>query len=321
MAVTVSGFLFGGCLISTFVSIGKKIDKKSKLFILFIILDILTVFIFITLFYVDLNGRYQLNPVNTYDGKYPYFGQTVNNLPDGFGKYFNSDHQIVYLGEFRTGNEEGKGTVYAVAPDGTVYIEYEGDFWNGKAYGEGTHYVYVHGESKIQYEGSFRNNNYWDNGIYNEYNLDGSLSLHYEGDFVDGVRCGSGLLMTFYGDEEILKESFIGSWAYDKRFGYGIQQQYSTDGQVFASFQGVYVDNNREGHGVEEFTLDDGTQLVFNGIYSKDERTEDGCYYKRDGNIYYTELNGTLSGRVRDRQLGETLQELWPFPADMLLVE
>ena len=44
-----------------------------------------------------------------------------------------------YIGEFRNGVENGKGTVYL--PDGRLY--YQGTMKNGGCSGEGTLYIYV----------------------------------------------------------------------------------------------------------------------------------------------------------------------------------
>ena len=67
---------------------------------------------------------------------YDYYGETLNNLPDGMGhmEYLGDDYFFSYDGYFSKGIEHGKGS--QVCLDGTFVCE----FVNGKRHGQGTCY-------------------------------------------------------------------------------------------------------------------------------------------------------------------------------------
>lgn len=72
-----------------------------------------------------------------YKSGYKYKGQVVEDKPNGEGKLYNSQGELVYVSGFKDGLFHGKGKVMR---DGIVVLE--GQFSNDKLNGEGTVYSY-----------------------------------------------------------------------------------------------------------------------------------------------------------------------------------
>lgn len=77
-----------------------------------------------------------------------YFGQTIGEIPNGWGKAYYLDGKL-YDGEWKDGKMNGRGTEYY--PDGT--IEYEGEYLDGYRHGHGMAYLI---DGKLVYEGEWK---------------------------------------------------------------------------------------------------------------------------------------------------------------------
>ena len=101
------------------------------------------------------------------------------------GKYIDPEGKYSFIGEFKNGNLNGKGTVYALVDD---KIKYEGDFINGKFEGKGKLFY----DNGNYYVGQFRNHLQHGKGV--EYDPNGNIQ--FKGCFIDGSREGNGKCIT-----------------------------------------------------------------------------------------------------------------------------
>ena len=86
-----------------------------------------------------------------------------------YGKFYDKDGKLVYEGEYKHGEKDGKGTYYY--PNGA---KYEGDFVRNQKEGNGVY----HWDDKTRWEGTWVNNKMDGPGTY--YDGDNSKALTYE---------------------------------------------------------------------------------------------------------------------------------------------
>lgn len=138
-------------IILVFINI-RNMKKRSRilffgsLFLLFICNVIV--------FNYSANERYTLQSVEM-DG-HIYFGQVINGLPDGWGKEFNQDKKICYVGSFEQGLYDGYGCKYKTV-DGCAFAAYEGEFEQGKEKGRFVRRELVNGKKIVVCEGVYLN--------------------------------------------------------------------------------------------------------------------------------------------------------------------
>ena len=126
-----------------------------------------------------------------------YVGQWKNNLPNGKGKEYYSNGNIMYEGDFVNDKREGNGRY--IWEDGENYI---GQFKNDLSHGKGTKY-YSNGD---KYTGDWVYDKREGNGKYIW--RDGE---YYIGQFKNDFRNGRGMM--FYSNGNIKKQ---GNWVNDE---------------------------------------------------------------------------------------------------------
>ena len=168
-----------------------------------------------------------------YENGIYYIGQFENNRPNGKGKLYYNNGNILYEGDFINGKREGFGKY--IDKNGDVY---EGQWLNGKKHGEGKIF-YKNGD--LLYEGDFVKGKKEGKGkyIYKNFNYyigqwlndlpDGTGTIYYkngdilyEGEFVKGKYEGLGKFIHKNGNY------YIGDFVNDKRHGKG--KEYKKDG-------------------------------------------------------------------------------------------
>ena len=95
-------------------------------------------------------------------------------------EYIGFDDILIYEGEFKNGERNGKGREY----DDRGNLLYEGEFKNGKRNGKGKKY----NNGELLFEGVYLNGER--NGKGREYDEEGDLL--YEGEYLNGGRNGRG---------------------------------------------------------------------------------------------------------------------------------
>ena len=216
-----------------------------------------------------------------------YVGPIKNELPDGEGKLYNKNGELIYEGYFVKGIQEGKGRKI------TKNEYYNGNFIEGKMYGKGEIY--------------FKNGN-----------------MKYIGEFVNDKKEGIGKY--FFSDREFFfienKKKFylekgdyyIGRWLNNTMNGKG--QLYLNDGRI--KYEGDFVNNKFQGHG--KYLFEDGQyyigqffndmqhgkgkiydkndKLIFEGDFINDHIEGNGKFYFKDGNYFIGHfIKGEIQGK------------------------
>ena len=156
------------------------------------------------------------------DGNIIYEGEFKNNEFDGKGKRY-LDNGKFYEGEFINGKYHGKGKLFF--ENGNFY---EGEFINGKSHGKG---IIKNKNNETVYEGEFKYGNfengtlYFTNGKYIGQFIDNKRSkgklykdnkLIYDGEFKNDKYEGNG---TLYIDNDYI---YVGEFKNNKMEGTGI---------------------------------------------------------------------------------------------------
>ena len=225
-----------------------------------------------------INGKYIYE-----DGKY-YIGQYKDNKPNGKGKKYYSNGNILYEGDFCNGKFDGNGKYYY--DDGKYFI---GGYKNGLRNGKGIKY-YKNGN--IEFEGEFIDGepegfgkNYWEDGESYvgqckaglkhgkgiEYYSNGKIQ--YEGDFIHHKRDGIGKY--FWDDGKY----YIGQWKNDKRNGKGTN--FYPNGKI--QYEGDFIDDDYGGNG--KYIWENGEYYI--GQWKNGLRNGKGILYYSNGNIQY----------------------------------
>ena len=185
----------------------------------------------------------------------------VEEIKDGYGKYYNKYGVLIYDGNFKDGKPSGRCKYYiaeSLAYDGEwvegkyhgygkeyeIYLIYEGEFKKGYYDGKGKLYfengqVWLEGEfnkgylvgngkeyyesGAIRYLGNFKDSKYNGKGkFYNE-----NRTLIYEGDFKEGKFSGSGKLFGGHGniksEGQFMNNKYMGNSSTDLDYMKAIQ--------------------------------------------------------------------------------------------------
>jgi hypothetical protein len=151
-----------------------------------------------------------------------------------------------YDGEFRDGNENGRGVYTYASGD-----RYEGEWRDGNENGRGV-YTYASGD---RYEGEFRDRKVHGRGVYTYASGD-----RYEGEWRDGKRHGRGVYTYASGDR------YEGEFRDGKVHGRGVYTYANGD-----RYEGEFRDRKAHGLGI----LTTASDKTYNGIW------RNGCF--RDG--------------------------------------
>lgn len=155
-----------------------------------------------------------------------------------------------YIGETQDGLMHGHGTRYWDIDD----KKWEGDWANGEANG---HIVVTFGDFVV-YDGLMEHGLPNGQGVYTDINS----GQRYEGNFVDFMRDGEGVLYAENGDK-----IYDGEWKKNKYNGYG---QYFLRGQC--RYEGNWENGKRNGDGI---AYDQNGQEEYNGPWKDDVRLND----------------------------------------------
>lgn len=237
-----------------------------------------------------------------------YVGEVDRGSPHGKGTFYckNGDY---YTGYFKNGNFCGRGKICLVKGDclegefstngdemivvghrrfmdGSCQI---GTFINNKLEGEGTCRLK---DGELIYKGSYKNDKYHGNGtLYkNKYE-------YYEGEFVDGLKCGKGVW--HYGPN-YLKCTFRDGSANGKGVLYDFYENTVTEGvwendELTKTIKEYPIDQNRKTYKIEYTNGDKYVGEAANG-----KPNGYGKYYRQSymGEVVYKAyfVNGKISG-------------------------
>lgn len=214
------------------------------------------------------NGSFTERSIVDFKGKV-YIGQIENGEANGWGRLYDEDRNIKYIGFFHNNKYEGDGFLYNYYKEdeegkGSV-LKYEGEFENGKFHGVGKYYEVINGELLLVYDGEFR---------YGQY-------------------CGKGT--NFFYDKDNKKiGTYTGGMAYNKRSGFGVYEHYDSDTKVTKKYEGTYAEDQLNGWGV----FYSNNKVVYEGYWS------DG-YQEGNGTLYYTDDSGEERTYIGEFSKGE----------------
>ena len=227
----------------------------------------------------------ELIDIEVHENNEYYIGQSLNGKKHGRGIIFDQYNNIIYEGEFKKGEKEGKGRYnfkygeYYIGDwlkgnkhgKGIIYsrygvIIYEGDFVNDKREGEGK---YIDKNGKY-YIGQFKNCKFNGKGKY-FYTKDGKLE--YEGDFVNGMKEGVGKYIYGNGDY------YEGQFKNDKMNGKGILY----DKNQNKIYEGDFSEGKKHGKG--KLYYNNG-KIKYEGDFANDKEEGEGIYFETNGNYY-----------------------------------
>jgi hypothetical protein len=216
----------------------------------------------------------------------------------GEGQYFWPDGSF-FKGLWVSDSRSGHG--FERLSDGS---QYEGSFVDNARNGLGT-MLYIDGS---KYEGNWQHEHWHGHGTFTS--ADGSAiegtfiqgiihghgterdangQLLYEGDWVNGIREGQGLLKTPVGE-------YSGEFLAGKKHGKG------TDSFVSGStYTGQFIENQRHGHGV----ISHSNGSVYDGQWKLGERCGQGKYVESNGYAY----SGEWEHDLKHGQGFETIDE------------
>ena len=234
-------------------------------------------------------------------------GSFVNGNAEGTGKrvrtYKNGD-VITYEGEFTKGKANGKGTMTSELHNGDVRIS-EGDWKDDKATGY-IHAVCTYSEksdkSTSEYDGDFLNNNADGNGKTLVTFRNGD-TRQYEGTYKAGSRNGTGRMEFLYADGEVKSRVYEGTFADDCVDGYGTEVITFANGNTM-TYIGEFHDNEAEENKNELIVFDIDSLINSDGRWLNKKWNGQGrleCVYA-DGSEIQSEVfdanfvNGVMYG-------------------------
>ena len=210
---------------------------------------------------LKLNLDYQ---IKNYLNNDTYEGELKNGLKEGYGKYFNYEKEIYYIGQWKNDKKNGKGILYLLNSQKKREIIYEGEFLDDKKEGKG----------KIFYK----------NGEY------------YIGSWVNDIRHGEGKLYfkdnTIKFDGKFEKDTFKeGKFVCNDRIYYVgpfVNGLWSGKGKLFypngdLKYEGDFANDDCEGEGKNIYECGD----YFVGKFEAGKRKE-GILFTKEGNIKYS---------------------------------
>lgn len=282
---------------------------------------IIAIMMIMSILYVH-DGRYSHHDITAYNSDRVYFGQVNNGKPHGFGKEFEQDKTIHYVGEFVDGDATGHGTLFS-RKDDTVFISYTGEYLNNLYEGFGTQYDLIAGEIREVYSGEYHKSKYDGEGHLTIYDEDGSVTTEYEGRFKAGKYNGWGTLTRY--KNGVKEYVYTGGWANEKKFGYGTEIEYEPSGNISSAYQGTFWYDKQYADGIWEYYTSDDTLVVWHGYSSEGHRTEDGAYYYSNGEFFPEEQNksSVFNEEKKDWEDDEEQQKLmekWPYPSGDTLI-
>ena len=194
-----------------------------------------------------------------------YFGNATGNFASGTGRLFNSQGELVYIGEFKNNLFDGYGkefelinTVRNTDVSQSYRCVYEGSYKGGVPDGQGREYRY---DAEYTFEKD----------------KDVDPNLYYEGQFVEGEYCGYG---TLYGIDSKYEGVF-----FDGEFnGYGSKWFLDSSAKKIYKMEGTYLNGSINGAGKKYYP--DGS-ILFDGTYESGHAVE-GTTYLSDGSVRYT---------------------------------
>ena len=229
------------------------------------------------------NGKYINGKYIWEDGKY-YIGEYKDNIPNGKGKKYYSNGNILYEGDFINGKFEGNGKYYC--NNGYYFI---GEYKDGLRNGKGIKY---HNNGNIYFEGDYINDKadgygkcFWDDGEYylgqfKNGSIEGKGTIYYkngkikyDGDWINNRLDGYGKYVIENG------EYYIGQWKKNFRHGKGIL--YHSNGNI--EYEGDWINDEKEGKG--KSILLSGEYYI--GQWKNSEQNGKGINYYANGNIKY----------------------------------
>ena len=164
-------------------------------------------------------------------GNYCYDGEWKLGKEDGEGT-LTIKGCSTFTGQWRDGKKHGHGVVTSTKKGEEGFVLYVGQFVRDKKQGQG---IKAFKEPFSRYEGNFKDDLFHGHGVQ-EISRDGHSPDHYEGQFCNGHRCGSGTYT--FGDSGGV---YTGQWADSKMNGRGILR---VDGSVY---DGDFTDGYKHG--------------------------------------------------------------------------
>ena len=227
------------------------------------------------------------------------YSEIINGA--GFIKEYNIKGNLIYEGEYKNGQRNGKGKEYI---DYNNKLLFEGEFlnnkkWNGKFFYDNNKYTnLINGKGLIKeyfYEGEYLNGE--KNGKGKEYDKY-EQTIVYDGEFVNGKRNGQG--KEYYIFNNIKKLLFDGEYFYN----------YKSKGKLYfydrLEFEGEFLfDKKWNGKGYDEngqiiYELKNGKgkvkeydfypfyfYLVFEGEYLNGKKNGKGKEYDSNGELIF----------------------------------
>lgn len=155
---------------------------NSKKIIYKILTVVAIVLLIINIFFV-FHGGFSEKVIEEF-GEKLYIGQVENGQANGWGRLFNEERSIEYIGEFRNNKFDGNGKLYDIIVENntkTTFCKYEGGFSEGNFSGYGRYYIYNNGKELVEYEGTFLKNEKCGQGIFYWYDDNNSVNKKYDG--------------------------------------------------------------------------------------------------------------------------------------------
>lgn len=204
-----------------------------------------------------------------------YFGTVTGEYATGKGRVFDNHGNLVYYGGFSGNLYEGYGEKYEVinavhnsAASQSYQCVYQGEFKEGIPDGQGREYRY---DAEYTFEKQEKESPY----------------LYYQGEFLEGEYCGTGIL---YG----VTRKHQGGFFKGKYNGYGNEWYLDSDKSKIYRMEGYYSDGKLNGQGTKYFP---NGQVLFTGDYENGSGIS-GTFYFESGKIQYE--GGVADGKNYD---------------------
>ena len=200
---------------------------------------------------LDINSLYFKN-LST---KYVIYGK--NRIAREYNIY---DDYLEFEGEYSNGKRNGKGKEYNCYDQ----LIFEGEYLNGKRNGKGKEYH----DGRLIFEGEYLNGE--KNGPGIEYN--GSGKILFEGEYLNGIRW-NGKAKDYYSEVELILEIEIIN-------GKGKGKEYHFNEIIY---EGEFLNGKRHGKG----KLYWNNKLKYEGEFSNGKRNGKGKEYDNNGQLIY----------------------------------
>ena len=257
------------------------------------------------------NGKGKGKEFSRFSNILLYDGEFLNGKYNGKGKYYNRYGGLFFEGEFSNGKRIGKGKEYHNFADMPLILAYEGEFLNDKKSGKGKEYDY---EGKfIKYEGEYLNDKKHGKGKEYENN-----ELIFEGEFRNDSRWnGKGKILKEINETLILK--FEGEYLNGKINGKG--KKYFDNGKIY--FEGEYLNGKmwngkgynkngdydfeiKNGKGIVKLYDDSYENLSYEGEYLNGEKNGKGKEYDIEGNLKFE--GEFINGKQKESYIDDDLE-------------